>query len=188
MTILGLGRISGPKPMSADERRARELHPLAFKGERAPVNGLDAEWRDVARREQAAEQEDARAFAPQSDPGDETPDARALAEAEAQFERAFGEPVYADRKGYTTYTSYRSGWGKGDEMEAAYADDTRDTLTDDGPAEDKRIERGDVVQLITGGPAMLVLQIIRNDVLCIWFDADDRLNDQWLPAEALDHA
>jgi uncharacterized protein YodC (DUF2158 family) len=250
MTILGLGRISGPKPMSADERRARELHPLAFKTEREPANELDRQWREVARREnarppatpfmrliaQAAEQEDARALAaesisaPQADPGDETDaDARALAEAEAQFERAFGEPVdpvresaeknafyraaldqiaaaptpvYVDRKGsatapgnasgYTTYTNYsgNGGWGDGDAMEAAYADDTRETLTDDEPAEDERIERGDVVQLIIGGPLMLISRIDRSDrtANCVWFDRDDRVQREWFPAEALDHA
>lgn len=289
MTSLGLGRISGGKPMCTDERAARELHPLAFKCERKPVNELDRMWIEVARREQAEAQEDARAFAlPQSDPGDETParspEDHALAEAEAQFERAFGEPIawnaeknaamrealdavaaaptpglfarltpeqqakalaydgsenhgsaefrnpaptpiYTDRKGYTTYTTYAStarpdgGYDDKTTVEDFIRANRVKPLTEHAEAmnqalygdknehnstafaafapegyrsedEDDRIDLYDVVQLMIGGPIMIVTALDQEESFaeCIWIDRNDHVNAAEFPIAILEHA
>lgn len=68
-------------------------------------------------------------------------------------------------------------------VDAAMHDDSNDdTFGDVAP-----IEPGDVVMLITGGPAMTVLSYCDEcgDVEVAWFDKDDALHIQLFPEEAL---
>lgn len=49
-------------------------------------------------------------------------------------------------------------------------------------------EVGDIVKLKSGGPQMTVSGRDIGQVCVVWFDAHDRLLEEWLPPEVLEHA
>jgi uncharacterized protein YodC (DUF2158 family) len=52
---------------------------------------------------------------------------------------------------------------------------------------EQAFQSGCCVTLVSGGPLMTVETTGSNGVLCVWFDAEGKLNRDWFPPRCLRH-